>query len=132
MSALQTYEMTYIVNAVYSDEQITDLVTRVDNFIKEGGGDIVEKELWGSRRLAYPIAKKRNGYYVNLVFTAPGTLIARMERAMDINEGILRYLTLKMDAVMIRHRTARTTRLAAEAAAVEAAASSDDKKEKKD
>ncbi|NND72039.1 MAG: 30S ribosomal protein S6 [Rhodothermales bacterium] len=129
MSALQTYEMMYIVNAVYSDEQIADLVTRVDNFIKEGGGDIVEKELWGSRRLAYPIAKKRNGYYVNLVFTAPGTLIARLERAMDINEGILRYLTLKMDAVMTRHRDARKSRLAAEAAAVEAeaAATADDK-----
>ena len=129
MSALQTYEMTYIVNAVYSDEQISDLVTRVDNFIKEGGGDIVEKELWGSRRLAYPIAKKRNGYYVNLVFTAPGTLIARLERAMDINEGILRYLTLKMDAVMTRHRDARKSRLAAEAAAEEAkaAATADDK-----
>ena len=98
MSALQTYEMTYIVNAVFSDEQIKDLVDRVDSFIKEGGGDIVEKEEWGSRRLAYPISKKRNGYYVNLMFTAPGTLIARLERAMDINEGILRYLTLRMDA----------------------------------
>lgn len=122
MSALQTYEMTYIVNAVFSDDQIKDLIQRVDNFIKEGGGDIVEKEDWGSRRLAYPISKKRNGYYVNLVFTAPGTLIARLERAMDINEGILRYMTLKMDAKMLRHREARKAKLSAEAAASEAAA----------
>lgn len=119
MSALQTYEMTYIVNAVFSDDQIKDLIQRVDNFIKEGGGDIVEKEDWGSRRLAYPISKKRNGYYVNIVFTAPGTLIARLERAMDINEGILRYLTLKMDAKMLRHRKDRKARLTAEAAAAE-------------
>ena len=101
----------------FSDDQIKDLIQRVDNFIKEGGGDIVEKEDWGSRRLAYPISKKRNGYYVNLVFTAPGTLIARLERAMDINEGILRYMTLKMDAKMLRHREARKAKLSAEAAA---------------
>ncbi|GMQ82004.1 MAG: hypothetical protein BMS9Abin05_1443 [Rhodothermia bacterium] len=98
-----TYELTYIVNAVISDDQIKDLIRRVTAYVSESGGEIMEVEEWGSRRLAFPIQKKRNGHYVNMYFRAAGTMIARMERALEIDDNILRYLTLKMDAKMIRH-----------------------------
>ena len=98
-----TYELTYIVNAVISDDQIKDLIRRVTSYVSENGGEIIDVEEWGSRRLAFPIQKKRNGYYVNMYFRATGTVIARMERALEIDDNILRYLTLKMDAKMIRH-----------------------------
>ena len=98
-----TYELTYIVNAVISDDQIKDLIRRVTAYVSDSGGEIIEVEEWGSRRLAFPIQKKRNGYYVNMYFRATGTMIARMERALEIDDNILRYLTLKMDAKMIRH-----------------------------
>lgn len=97
------YELTYIVNGALSDEQIKKNVNRVNRFIEEHGGTIVDTDEWGTRRLAYPINKKRNGYYVNMVFDAPGDIIARLERAMEIEDDILRYLTLKMDPKMIRH-----------------------------
>lgn len=98
-----TYELTYIVNAVISDDQIKDLIRRVTSYVSENAGEIIDVEEWGSRRLAFPIQKKRNGYYVNMYFRATGTVIARMERALEIDDNILRYLTLKMDAKMIRH-----------------------------
>jgi len=98
-----TYELTYIVNAVISDDQIKDMVSRVSSYISESGGEIIEVEEWGTRRLAFPIQKKRNGYYVNMYFRASGALIARLERALEIDDNILRYLTLRMDAKMIRH-----------------------------
>jgi len=98
-----TYELTYIVNAVISDDQIKDLIRRVTAYVSDSGGEIIEVEEWGSRRLAFPIQKKRNGYYVNMYFRASGTMIARMERVLEIDDNILRYLTLKMDAKMIRH-----------------------------
>ncbi len=97
-----TYELTYIVNAVISDDQIKGLVKRVHKFIEENGGDILEVDEWGSRRLAFPINKKRNGHYVNLYFEAEGDLIVRLERALTLEDDILRYLTLKMDAKMLR------------------------------
>lgn len=97
------YELMYIVNSVLSDSQIKDLVNRVTEYISEGGGEIVEVNEWGSRRLAYPIEKKRNGYYVDMYFKAPGAFIARIERALEIDDNIMRYLTLRMDAKMIRH-----------------------------
>ena len=97
------YELTYIVNSVLGDDQIKDLVQKVTQYIAEGGGEIAEVDEWGSRRLAYPLQKKRNGYYVNMYFKAPGSYIARIERALEIDDNILRYMTLRMDAKMIRH-----------------------------
>lgn len=98
----QTYELTYIVNGVINDDQIRGLVKRVHKFIEENGGDILEVDEWGTRRLSFPINKKRNGFYVNLYFEAEGELIVRLERALTLEDDILRYLTLKMDAKMLR------------------------------
>ena len=98
----QTYELTYIINAVINDDQIRGLVNRVHKFIDENDGNILEVDEWGSRRLAFPINKKRNGHYVNLYFEAEGDLIVRLERALTLEDDILRYLTLKLDAKMLR------------------------------
>jgi small subunit ribosomal protein S6 len=121
-----TYELTYILNAVLNDDQLKDLVNRVDKFIDEHGGKVVDKNVWGSQRLAYPIEKKRNGYYVNMTFESDGEVIAKLERALDINDNVLRYLTLRMDQRMLDHRSKRKAAAvlaaAEEAASVEAAA----------
>jgi len=106
-AADNTYELTYILNAVLNDEQLEDLVQRVDKFVEEHGGTVLDKNVWGTQRLAYPIEKRRNGFYVNLTFQSGGELIARLERALDINDNVLRYLTLKMDKRMIQHRAKR-------------------------
>lgn len=110
--AKNTYELTYIVNSVLSEEQIKDLVERVTVYIKEGGSDILDVDVWGSRRLGYPIQKKRNGFYVNMYFRAPGAFIGRLERALEIDDNILRYLTLKLDPKMIRHFEAQKSKRA--------------------
>ena len=115
-----TYELTYIVNSVISDEQVKDMVSRVTAYVTENAGEIIEVDEWGARRLAFPIQKKRNGYYVNMYFKAPGELIPRLERAMEIDDNILRYLTLRMDPKMVRHYEATKTKRAAEAEAAEA------------
>ncbi len=109
------YELTYIINAALSDDQIKEVIRRVNQYIEEHGGEIVEVDEWGTRRLAYPIQKRRNGYYVNMYFRAPGSLIAALERFLEIDEQVLRYLTLRMDAKMLRHYERRKQQ-AAEAA----------------
>ncbi|ACY47500.1 30S ribosomal protein S6 [Rhodothermus marinus] len=109
------YELTYIINAALSDDQIKEVIRRVNQYIEEHGGEIVEIDEWGTRRLAYPIQKRRNGYYVNMYFRAPASLIAALERFLEIDEQVLRYLTLRMDAKMLRHYERRKQQ-AAEAA----------------
>ncbi len=97
------YELTYIVNAVLNDDHIKDIVNRVNKFITEHGGEVIESDEWGTRRLAYPINKKRNGYYVNVYFRAGGEMILRLERALEIEDDVMRYITLRFDAKMERH-----------------------------
>ena len=100
---VNTYELTYIINPVLNDDQTKDIVRRVSKYIEDREGNILEVDEWGSKRLAYLINKKRNGYYVNMYFEAPGDMIVQLERAMEIEDNVLRYLTLRMDAKMLRH-----------------------------
>ena len=117
MAELNTYELTYIINSVLNDEQIKEIVAQVNALVEENGGELVEVDEWGSRRLAYPISKRRNGYYVNAYVRLPGEGVVRLERALEITENILRYLTLRMDSKMIRHREKRKSRVAETVAA---------------
>lgn len=103
MAGQNTYELTYIVNAVLNDDHIKDIVGRVNKFVTDHGGEVLETDEWGTRRLAYPINKRRNGYYVNVYFQAGGEMIPRLERALEIEDDVMRYLTLRFDSKMERH-----------------------------
>jgi len=108
MATRNVYELTYIVNSVLSDDHIKDIVARVNKFIEDHGGDVLETDEWGTRRLAYPISKRRNGYYVNVYFQGGGELIPRLERALEIEDDVIRYLTLRFDSKMQRHYETRS------------------------
>lgn len=99
-----TYEMMYVVNTVLNDAQIDEICDRVVAYIADNGGEILEEERWGNRRLAYPIEKKRNGYYGLVWFRADPDFIARLDRVLRINDDIMRHLILRYDAKMERHR----------------------------
>lgn len=101
---IPTYELMYIINPVLNDEQTKDIVARVTKYIRENGGDIMEVVEMGSQRLAYPIQKKRNGYFVNVYYRhTDGDFVAKFERAMQINDDIMRHMILRYDAKMLRH-----------------------------
>ncbi|TVQ05186.1 MAG: 30S ribosomal protein S6 [Balneolaceae bacterium] len=97
------YEMTYILNPVLEEEQYSEMVDFVNKLIEKNGGEIVEVEEWGVKKLAYDVKGKGNGYYVNLYFNAPAEAIVVVERNLRIHDNVMRYLTLKYDAKMLRH-----------------------------
>jgi len=97
------YELTYILTPVLSADQTAEVVARINVMIEGAGGTIIEVDQWGTQKLAYPVDKKRNGYYVNLYFEGPGTMIPRIERALTIDDNVLRSLILAMDQSMISH-----------------------------
>jgi small subunit ribosomal protein S6 len=97
------YELMYVINPVLSAEQTKEIVERVTEYLKSNGAEVTETVEMGSQRLAYPIEKKRNGFFVNVFFHATGPFIARLDRALRINEDILRHLILRYDAKMLRH-----------------------------
>ncbi|HIG75824.1 MAG TPA: 30S ribosomal protein S6 [Bacteroidetes bacterium] len=119
-SASPMYELMYIINPVLNEEQTGDIVKRVETYLKDNGASIDQTNVIGSQRLAYPIEKKRNGYYVTVNFTAPGEFIARLDRALRINDEIMRHLLLRYDAKMQRHYQAQKSGASAPAATAEA------------
>jgi small subunit ribosomal protein S6 len=114
-----TYESTIIINASLDDAQIETAVGRVQETITKNGGTVTALNKWGRKRLAYTINKKTNGFYVNLEFVAPSPVIALLERSYQLDEMVLRYMTIKLDKKALN---AKAKLAAAAAAAVEAEA----------
>lgn len=113
------YEATFIVNASLDDTQVESVIGRVQDQITKNGGTVTALNKWGRKRLAYTINKKTNGFYVNIEFEAPGTLLAVLERSFQLDEMVLRYLTIAVDRKAIAARASAAA--AASAAQPEAA-----------
>ena len=91
------YETTFIVNATLEDLQIDVIIEKVKEMIIKNGGEIRALEKWGRKRLAYPVKKKNNGFYMFIEFSAPGDVIAKLERYYQLEEQIIRYLSIQPD-----------------------------------
>jgi small subunit ribosomal protein S6 len=98
------YETTFIVNASLDDPQIETVIIRSQEIITKNGGEIKALNKWGRKRLAYPIQKKNNGFYVNIDFTSPAAAISQLEHSFTLDENVLRFLTIKLDKKAIKAR----------------------------
>lgn len=98
------YEQTYIINPVLEDDEYDKVVDKYTDFILENGGEMDEIDKWGIQKFEYEMNDKSSGYYVNTYFKAPGELIEKLERAQRIDDNVMRFLTLRYDAKMLRHR----------------------------
>ena len=94
MNIRRIYETTIIVNAALEDADIESVVSKVTSYIGNLGAGIIEINKWGRRRLAYPINKKFNGFYVHIVYEASPSTIPIFERFLVLEDTVLRHLTL--------------------------------------
>ena len=95
---MNRYELTYIIDTVLEDSARKELVEKFTDLIKQNGGEIEKvDETWGKRRLAYPINDMLEGWYVLVTFKAEGELPKEIERNLEINDKILRYLMIKLE-----------------------------------
>lgn len=109
MSNRRLYETTYILNAALEDPEIEEAIGRISEYIVQHGGTIHEINRWGRRRLAYPIRKKYNGYYVHCIFDAPPSSVPVIERYLILDDSVLRHLTLQLSERLIQYRKQRAT-----------------------
>ena len=95
---MNRYEMIYIIDTGLEEAARKELIEKVSALISGNGGE-VEKvdETWGKRRLAYAIDYKTEGWYVLVNFKAPADLPRELERNLQINENVLRYLVVKLE-----------------------------------
>lgn len=93
MSVRREYESVVIINAALEDEDIDNVIQKITIYIENHGGVVKEINRWGRRRLAYPINKKFNGFYVHIVFEAFSNTIPVIERFLILEDTVLRHLT---------------------------------------
>jgi small subunit ribosomal protein S6 len=91
------YEHVFLARQDLAQAQVDALAENATKIITEHGGKVEKTETWGLRSLAYRIAKNRKAHYVMLDLDAPPAAIAELERQSNINEDVIRFLTLKVD-----------------------------------
>ena len=92
------YESAVLINAGLEDNQIELILNRIKETISNNGGEIREIENWGRKRLAYVAQKNKLGYYAIFRFDSPPDLISKLERFYQLDENIVRYLTIKLSS----------------------------------
>jgi small subunit ribosomal protein S6 len=93
------YESVFIARQDIPATQVEALTTSFSEIITSNGGKVAKTEQWGLRNLAYRIRKNKKGHYVLLNIEAPSEAIVEMERNMRLNEDVLRFLTVKVEAL---------------------------------
>ncbi len=91
------YETMYILRPDIAEEEVTNHIDKYNKLLKETGGTILDSQMRGKRRLAYQIAKHREGIYVQLSHQGDGQHIFKIEKAMRLSEDVIRYLTVKQE-----------------------------------
>jgi small subunit ribosomal protein S6 len=89
---MNNYEVLYVIDGTISDEEIKKQVEKFTGLVTKNGGEVVDVNEWGKRRLAYQINYKSEGYYVLMNFKSDSDFPKELERNFGINEKILRYM----------------------------------------
>ena len=91
------YETMYILRPDIAEDEVTNHIDKYNKLLEELGGKILDSQMRGKRRLAYQIAKHREGIYVQLSHQGDGQHIFKIEKAMRLSEDVIRYMTVKQE-----------------------------------
>ncbi len=87
------YETVYVLDPGFDEAKAAEESDRVSGWISDLGGEVVEVQKWGKRRLAYEVNKKRDGVYTMIVWQGGGPMVKEVERRLRLNENVMRTLT---------------------------------------
>lgn len=93
---MNTYETVMIINPTITEEENKNTIEKIEQLIKNNG-EIKTKEEWGKRKLAYPINKHNEGYYVLIEFTSNADFIDELTRVYNITDEIMKHIVVKKD-----------------------------------
>jgi small subunit ribosomal protein S6 len=93
------YESVFIARQDITAQQAEALADQFAELVSQNGGEVKKREYWGLRNLAYRIKKNRKGHYVLFNLDAPPAAVAEMERNMRLSEDVLRYQSVRVDAI---------------------------------
>ena len=93
------YEHVFMARQDVTSQQVETMVDQYRGVIEQNGGSVQTTEMWGVKSLAYRIKKNRKAHFTMFNLDAPPAAVAEMERQMRINEDILRFMTIRVDAL---------------------------------
>ena len=93
---MNNYEVMFIIEAALEDDKKEAAVEMVKEVIS-AGGEVGKVNVWGMRKLAYPIEKKNDGYYVVIEFKANPDLPKELDRRLKISDSIIRHIIINKD-----------------------------------
>lgn len=93
------YEHIFMARQDVSAQQVDQMIEQYKALLEENGGSVTKTENWGLKSLSFKIAKNRKAHYALMNITAPSAAVLEMERQMRINEDILRFQTLRVEAL---------------------------------
>ena len=109
---MNNYETVFIATPVLSEAQLEEVFSKFQGVITENGGQIVNAEAWGLKKLAYAIQKKTTGYYFLIEFTGEGDLIEKLEKQYRRDERVIRFLSFRQDKHAVEYSIKRRNKLA--------------------
>ena len=92
---MNKYESIIIINPAVEEERVNELTTKFTDMINKYG-KVEKAENLGKKKLAYPVKKNAEGYYVELNFTANPSLIAELERNYRITDDVIKFMTINV------------------------------------
>ncbi|MDV7187502.1 30S ribosomal protein S6 [Lutibacter sp. TH_r2] len=91
------YETVFILNPVLSDVQVKETVKKFEDYLVSKGAEMISKEDWGLKKLAYTIQNKKSGFYHLFEFKLEGAEVAPFELEFRRDDSVMRYLTVSLD-----------------------------------
>ncbi len=96
MKRLRKYETLFIIHPDRIDEKDA-VLERLTELISQDEGQVLKVDEWGMRKFAYPIEKKKQGYYILMEFAAPAETPAKLEQNFRIDERVIRFIIVKLE-----------------------------------
>jgi len=99
---LRSYEVIFILDPALADDAVDGAIAAASGVVTKEGGEVVEVQKWGRKRLAYEVKKRREGHYIFLRLRAPVKAVSELERHLNIAEPVLKFLTVAEQKPMRR------------------------------
>ena len=93
---MNCYEHTFITKQDLSDSEVKKIVSKYEDIIKTNSGQVLKTEEWGLRNLSHRIKNNKKGFYFHIKFEGVGKTIEELEKAENIDETLIRYLTVRV------------------------------------
>jgi small subunit ribosomal protein S6 len=105
---MKNYETVFILNPVLSEDQAKDTVEKFVKVLNKAKADVINKEFWGLKKMAYPIQNKSTGFYNLIEFTTENTgIINTLETEFRRDESVMRFLTTALDKYAVEYNARR-------------------------